>query len=153
MFYKRLGKSCHSLLDEGVARLDLSIGIVSHIYNGLYTVVAINSEVGGLVTGAVFPLADTYCREVFETGKTLALTEINGVPGMRLHPLYLDIRLEAYLSTPIFHKEKVWGTVNFSSAKLHKPFTQEDRALVEGYALTIGQWLDEMSAPPRAQSR
>jgi len=147
MLQNKLRKSCHTLLDEGVQQLDLPIGIVSHIYNGLYAIVGINSALGELVDNAVFPLEKTYCRDVFESRKTLAITEIDGVPGMRLHPLYLDLPLEAYIGTPIMHKGAVWGTVNFSSSKLHKAFTAKDKALVKNYARTVSEWLDQMDAP------
>ncbi|MGZ0654719.1 GAF domain-containing protein [Coraliomargarita sp. W4R53] len=147
MLHQQLRKSCHHLLDEGVKQLGLPIGIVSHIYNGLYKIIAINSEMGELVDNAIFPLEKTYCRAVFESRKTLAITTIDGVPGMRLHPLYLDLPLEAYLGTPIMHKGSVWGTVNFSSSKVHQAFTTEDCALVEGYARTVSQLLSDLDAP------
>ena len=153
MFYKQLSQSCLRLLDEGVDQLDLSIGIVSHIYNGYYTIIAINSEVGDFVKDATFPLEKTYCREVFESGKTKAIAEIDGVPGLRLHPLYLELPLEAYLGAPIRHHGEVWGTVNFSASKVHKPFTRQDKALVEGYARTIAGWLNEMDSAPSNASR
>ncbi|MDQ8208726.1 GAF domain-containing protein [Coraliomargarita sp. SDUM461003] len=147
MLHQQLRKSCHSLLDEGVERLDLPVGIVSHIYNGLYKVIAINSEMGELVDNAIFPLEKTYCRAVYESQETLAITSIDGIAGMRLHPLYLELPLEAYLGTPIMHKGRVWGTVNFSSSKLHAAFTDRDRALVEAYAATVSEWLAAMDAP------
>ncbi|MGJ8653399.1 MAG: GAF domain-containing protein [Opitutaceae bacterium] len=148
MFHKELRVSCHQLLDEGVKRLDLPIGIVSHIYSGLYTIISINSEVTGFVAGAIFPLNNTYCRDVFESGQTKAITDIEGVPGMRLHPLYLNLPLEAYIGAPIFHNGSVWGTINFSSTQIHAPFTSGNIALVESYAHAIGAWLDEIDAIP-----
>lgn len=155
MFHKDLADACHKLLKEGVAELGMPVGIVSHIYSGLYHIVAINHPMGEMISGAVFPLSDTYCRDVFTTKKTIAITEIDGVEGLRLHPLYATLPLEAYISAPIFHQDKqvVWGTVNFTSPKTRTAFTAADIKLVENYAKQISQWLAIMNKPKRKASR
>ncbi|WPJ95806.1 GAF domain-containing protein [Coraliomargarita algicola] len=147
MLHQKLRISCHRILDAGVKQLDVPIGIVSHIYNGLYRVIAINSEMGELVENAVFPLEKTYCRDVYQSGKAMALTDIDHVPGLRLHPLYLSLPLEAYIGAPIIRKDSVWGTVNFSSSKLHDAFTEQDLAYVESCARQVSELLADMDAP------
>jgi GAF domain-containing protein len=148
MFPAPLIKFCHGLLNEGAARLDMPIGIVSRVYNDLYQVVAINSASGPLVEGACFPIQATYCRDVIKSGKTLAITEIDGMPGMRRHPLYVKMPLEAYISAPIFHDGEPWGTVNFTSINIRAPFSPEEIRLVEGYAAKIAEKLGEMDHSP-----
>ena len=147
MFPRSLIDNCHKLLDEGAVELGLPVGIVSHIFNGNYQIVAINCGTMQMMDGSVFPLQDTYCRDVYQSGKTIAVTEIDGVKGMRLHPLYIKLPLEAYLSSPIRHHDRVWGTVNFTSPKTREPFTAFDIQLVEGYASQISEELGQLDRP------
>ncbi len=151
MIPKQLTDSCNELVNQGVKQLEMPIGIVSHIYNGQYEIITINSEIDDFIQGAVFPLSNTYCRDVYQTDKTIAITEIDHVLGMKLHPLYVSLPLEAYISAPIHHNGCVWGTVNFTSAKIRPSFGNADIELVEQYADTISKWLtdiDEISRAP-----
>lgn len=140
MTTQNLNNICKEVLSDGTQALILDTGVVSHIHNDHYEIVAVKSATNAFVAGEVFELNGTYCREVYRTGKTLALTEIEGVPGLRNHPLYLDLSLEAYISAPIFHNDKVWGTVNFTSMKIRsQAFSHMDITLVENFAKRISQ--------------
>ena len=150
MLPTQLVDSCHELINQGVEQLDMPVGIVSHIYNDLYEIVTINSEMDEFIQGAVFPLSNTYCRDVYRTDKTIAITEIDHVLGMQLHPLYVSLPVEAYISAPINHNGSVWGTINFTSAKIHPAFTKAEIELVEQYAETIGKCLAEIDLVSRA---
>ena len=150
MIPKELVDSCHKLVNAGVKELDMPIGIVSHIYNGLYEIIAINSEMGAFIHGAVFPLEQTYCRDVFHTDKTIAITEIGNVAGLQLHPLYVSIPLEAYISAPIHHDDEVCGTINFTSTTLHQPFAKADIQRVEQYAKQISEFVEKVGVISRA---
>jgi GAF domain-containing protein len=147
MFPEPLIHACHEIVNQGVEQLKMPVGIVSHIYNDVYQIVTINREMGVLVNGAVFALSDTYCRDVYRADATLAITEIDGQPGMVRHPLYVNLPVEAYISAPIHHAGAVWGTVNFTSTELRKPFSTTEQKLVEGYAEQIGRFLDEIDTP------
>ena len=149
MLQKELRISCYELLDNGSKRLELPVGIVSHVYNNLYQVVAINLRQGDLIPGATFPVDQTYCRDVVEKDKTVAITEIDGVHGLQRHPLYVSMPLEAYIGAPIHHKGAVWGTINFSSPKCRNAFSKDEIKQVESYAQAIGKQLDEIDALPR----
>lgn len=150
MLPTQLIDSCHKLVNQGVEQLDMPVGIVSHIYNDLYEIVTINSEMNEFIHGAVFPLSNTYCRDVYRTDTTIAITQIDNVLGMQLHPLYVRLPIEAYISAPIHHKHSVWGTVNFTSTKIHPSFEQSDIDLVEQYADKISKWLAGHDAISRA---
>jgi GAF domain-containing protein len=150
MIPKELVDSCHKVVNTGVNELDMPIGIVSHIYNGLYEIIAINSEMGAFIHGAVFPLEQTYCRDVFHTDKTIAITEIGNVAGLQLHPLYVSTPLEAYISAPIHYDDQVWGTINFTSTTLHQPFAKADIQRVEQYAKKISEFVEEVGVISRA---
>ncbi len=123
------------------------VGIVSHIYNDTYQIVAISTVTGALKEGSILPLRQTYCRDVFESKHTIALTEIDGTPGLQKHPLYVKMPLEAYISAPISFEKEIWGTVNFTSIAQHKGFTKENILLVENYAKHIEEMLIELNTP------
>ena len=146
MFPESLIHDCHEIVNEGVEQLKMPVGIVSHIYNDVYQIVTINSEMGVLINGAVFSLNDTYCRDVYRSDALLAITEIDGQPGMVRHPLYVSLPVEAYISAPIHHAGEVWGTINFTSTKLRKPFSKAQQKLVKGYADKISQLLAAIDA-------
>lgn len=135
-----LKKQCESLLKEGCKKLGMSMGVVSHIKDNRYEIIAVHSDTGVFVAGESFPLGDTFCREVVSSAKTVAITEIDGVPGMQLHPLYHVLALEAYISTPVFDDGKVWGTLNFSSMKVRPDkFTDDEINYVESLAFEISR--------------
>lgn len=124
-----------NILSTGLEALSLTLGVVSHIENDLYKIVAVISENDVFVPGEVFRLHDTYCREVIEDCKTLALTKLNGKSGLCAHPLYTKIPLEAYIGTPIYKNGNVWGTLNFSSQKIKDhAFKDEEIAMIEKLA-------------------
>lgn len=126
------------ILTEGRHRFGAMLGIVSQIHNGTYGIFAASSATGIPEAGDRYPLAAVYCREVVECRHTVAITEINGEQGMRLHPLYDAIPCEFYISSPIFVGGEVWGTLNFTSfTKRDAPFSVEDIAYNEANAMKI----------------
>lgn len=133
---------CNKLLAEGRALLKLETGIVSHIKDNEYHVVAISSNTDAFQVGEVFPLESTYCRDVYAKAVTLALTEIDGVPGLQLHPLYDVLPLETYISTPILVEGEIWGTLNFSGMRRREaPFNDQDVEWIIASARRISRHL------------
>ncbi len=134
----QLKKYCVSVLEEGRSRLGLMLGIVSRVVGNTYEVVAVSSDTGIPHAGDQYPLDAVYCREVIQTMATVTITEIDGVKGMSLHPLYGLIPCEAYISSPINIHGKVWGTLNYTSLdKRMTPFSAEDIAFNEDRAARI----------------
>ena len=133
---------CDDILKQGVKKLGLPTGIVSSIDDPFYTVVAVLSPKVVFKPGDSFSLVDTYCREVYETRATVAYTHYAGNPGLRKHPLYTDMPIEAYISCPIKLEGEVWGTLNFSDTTIRdKPFTEEDILFLESSAEAISRAL------------
>ncbi len=147
MFPKTLTDYCHQLLEVGARQLDLPVGVVGCIQNDIYRIVAINRSLEAMKEGSVCPLKNTYCSDVYRTGRTIALTEAGGIEGIQSHPLYLEMPLVAYISAPIRHHEHIWGTVNFRSdqPRPHPEFTEEDIQLIEAYALLIHKKLLQLA--------
>ena len=133
------------ILTEGNNRLSTTMGIVSHIENDEYKIVAVKSIGDVFVSGESFPLYKTYCRDVYSTGETIALTELDGKPGLECHPLYKALPLEAYISTPVLKHGVIWGTLNFSSMVLiSTPFSYGDIEFIESSAKRISLALSEI---------
>ena len=146
MTVSELREYCDYLLIEGNQRLSMPMGVVSHIENFQYVIFAIKSSADLFVLGESFALDDTYCRDVYRSGKTLALTEFDGQPGLQRHPLYENLPLEAYISTPIIHNEIIWGTLNFTSMKIREqPFSIHDIDYVVSLADKVSVKLKELS--------
>ena len=138
MYSPKLKALCNHLLETGREKLSMSMGIVSHIECDRYEIVAVSSLTGVFVAGEDFELKDTYCRDVYEQKKTIALTELEGIAGLQLHPLYESLPLEAYISTPIFVDNKGWGTVNFSCMKIRdNNFSSDEVEFIESAAQKI----------------
>lgn len=136
----------NEILNEGNKLFSTTMGIVSHIENDEYEIVAVKSIANVFVAGESFPLSQTYCRDVYSTGKTIALTELEGKPGLQCHPLYKDLPIEVYISTPIQKHWKIWGTLNFSSIVLRpQPFSDSDIDFVKSSAERISLALSAMS--------
>lgn len=140
-------KICESVLAIGVEHFAMSTGIVSHIVDNEYKIIAVLSPGNVFVAGDIFQLNDTYCREVVDKGRTIALTQLNGVPGLRKHPLYAGLPLESYIAAPIIVDNKIWGTLNFSSMKIRsQPFSLNDVETIELYAAKIQSILEAQSS-------
>lgn len=140
MQQSKFRKQAEALLKEGRKKLDMTLGIVSRVYDDQYEIMAVSSLTKVFVAGEAFALRDTYCRDVVAQATTIALTEIDGRPGLQKHPLYDTLPLEAYISAPLIYEggtseKSVWGTINFSTMKLrNKPFSAEEIAFVENAA-------------------
>ena len=129
---------CEHLLRAGKSILDLQLGIVSYVYNDDYKLIAINDVSNEYKAGDIVKLDKTYCREVVESGNSIALTEINGIKGLREHPLYVENTIEAYIGSPIYLNSEIWGTVNFSSVNVRSNvFSKAEISLVDSFAKLI----------------
>ena len=140
MYSNQILSLANSLLSEGRNRFSMPMGVVSRIENNEYKIIAISSKTGVFIPGESFKLMNTYCRDVYESGKTIALTKMKGCKGLNKHPLYESLPLEAYISSPIIVKDKVWGTINFSSMTLRtNTFSEEDIQFNEDAASQISR--------------
>ncbi|WP_150911564.1 PAS domain-containing protein [Marinobacter halotolerans] len=95
--------------------LDLPIGIVSEINSRVYSVRWFAAPEGsGLESGASFALEDTYCSMLFEKNESLAISHM-AKSDYRHKKCYNVFGLESYLAAPIYVRDRLFGTLNFSS--------------------------------------
>lgn len=111
-----------------VCRVDISNGIID-----LLNVIA-PAEIE-LKRGDELPLKNTFCSITFAQDFPLSVEHV-GNSELKNHPCYLTTGLESYIGTPIWVNNIKYGTINFSSHKPHKPFTEADKNLVS----LMGRW-------------
>jgi hypothetical protein len=120
--------------------LNMETAIVSYINNDTYTLVLVDSDMDGVFeTGMVFPLEDTYCRDVYKFNQVMRYNHVGSMDNMLQHPVYQSVKLESYLAAPINDKtNNVLGTVNFTSLFTKEAnFTDQEVKLVKNLAAYI----------------
>lgn len=123
----KLSEDFHEDLKQIRNELHADFVIISHIDGTDYTVMDIASDFDVITQGQHFDTEDTFCNDVVSTGKLVRYAHVGSVHELTLHPVYTAMQLEAYLGLPLFYKEKVVGTLNFSYYDPRQPdFTEED---------------------------
>ena len=129
-------------LTTGCEILGLSTGIVSHIQDCTYRILAVETNLA-IEAGAEFDLKDTYCTAVVREGRTVSYNEVGKIATMQTHPVYQNLKLESYIGTPIFVRGKIYGTLNFSDTEVRQAsFQPQERELIELMAQSIGRFIE-----------
>ena len=132
----------HEYLVSGIEVFGLETGIVSEIKDETYIVRDVISPLEVLEKGQEFALEDTYCREVIKSRQVLGFPKVGELEYMNCHPVYQNLKLEAYLSSPIFVGDELFGTLNFTSvAAREHGFSVHERNLVVLMANAIGAFI------------
>ncbi|MBL6448598.1 GAF domain-containing sensor histidine kinase [Fulvivirga sp. 29W222] len=131
-----------SYLKVGLQIFNMKIGIVSKINDAEYLVCNCISQIQQIESGTIFPLEGTYCREVVKTNSVIGLPHVGLLKEMKTHPVYINMKLESYISAPIYVDEVLFGTLNFSSTQPRKyGFSEHERDLIAMMANAIGAFL------------
>ncbi len=131
-------------LQTGLRFFNMAAGIVSRISDGQYIVLAVEPDSMGLASGDTMSLGDTYCSVVVDKDVTVAVAHAREDAALCGHPAYREMRLEAYLATPIRVNGEIFGTLNFTSPEARKrPFDDTDVELIELMAGRIGQIIEQ----------
>ena len=135
-----LRKRLSVILQQGLDYFSLELGIVSHIADSLYTVIASESKTISIPDGTQYALKDTYCTDVVRTNKTKYFEDAATISELIKHPCYLNTQLRAYIGTPVFKDNSFWGTLNYSSLRPRKiPYSEADVEFLENQAKQIAQ--------------
>lgn len=145
-YSKSFLSTCYKKLEMGLSKFDLDLGIVSHIENEIYHLVAVKDSSDTFKVGENFSIGDTYCREVWNKGTSVSIPMKNNERKIQDHPLYANLPLEAYISSPILYDSKIWGTINFSSTNTKPSFSQNDILYAERLASDIAAALFEANS-------
>ena len=126
------------LLQLGLDRFELDIGIVSHIQGETYEVVAAVAPAGvQLGKGDTFEFAETYCSVTVGADGPVGF-ERAGETSFASHPAYGIFKLESYIGIPLYKGPEFFGTLNFSSAAAReRKFEEVDLDSLK----LMGSWL------------
>jgi len=129
------------LLDElklGRSFLDMDYGIVSYIQDNTYHIIEFSGVDEPFKKGDSFPLNMVYCSVVYYSRELFGVHNIQNPEGRKLHPLYENIKLNAYIGLPIYKDNQVYGTLNFSSKEVREePFSSSQISFLKDTALLI----------------
>ena len=132
-----------AILNEGLKAFDLSLGIISHIEGERYSLLAVSPTSGDISAGMVFELKNTYCQQVVRERRIISVEHAGTHPDFNSHPVYIGMRLESYISAPIWVREKLWGTINFSSTQIRTiSFSEDDYEFISLMAEGIGSLIE-----------
>lgn len=122
-----------ALLEQGLAKTGMMVGILSCIDDESYTVM-VNEPKEALSPGEHFALGETPCSLVCEQEVPIAFHSASSV-GFETHPAYDKFSIEAYIGAPVQRNGTFYGTINFSDVnERHIPFGQSDIAFVTALA-------------------
>jgi len=133
----------HEFLVSGIEVFGLETGIVSQITaDHIYHVCDVVSPLEMLSKGQEFELDETYCREVIKSQKVLGFPEVGKLHYMNCHPVYQNLKLEAYLAAPIVVGDELFGTLNFTSRyRRERGFSRHEHDLILLMANSIGSFI------------
>ena len=128
----------NALLTLGTVQFGLDVGALAKVEGDRYEVVQGISSGGGVCSGTVLPLSETYCAEALKLADAVSF-ENAGATERRESCTYQNSGLESYLGTPVRVNGAVWGTLCFAGFQPHpRLFTSGDRELLRLMAQWIG---------------
>lgn len=129
-------------IQTGCSVLNFAAGAIGRIHDEHYTFLAVQSDIASLVPNLTVKLSDAYCGKVAEQRKTVTFHHVGEMEQMRCHPLYQSLKLESYISTPIFVEEKLYGTLCFFSQQPRLDgFENHEKEIIELMAQSIGKYI------------
>jgi diguanylate cyclase (GGDEF)-like protein len=116
------------LLDMGLERFGLDIGILSKIEQNDYIIQSCIAPASfSIKTGDQFDLSATYCSITCAAKGPVALEHVAKDAKLAIHPAYKAFSLESYIGIPIRLNDELYGTLNFSSPNpIHRKFLDTD---------------------------
>jgi PAS domain S-box-containing protein len=134
------------LLAMGRREFGMDIGVLAHVEDTRYEVIATQLPNNINVKGAILDLRQTYCHDTLQAQKPLCI-ESAGTSKWQNHPGYTAFKLEAYIGTPLVVAGNTYGTLCFSSfTPRQKVFKALDKELLRLMAQWIGGEIERQQA-------
>ncbi|MFP4293301.1 MAG: PAS domain S-box protein [Cyclobacteriaceae bacterium] len=123
--------------------LKLSMGVISRIEVGKCHIEHFVRRETGLpeLANQEVELDYSYCSLAYQKNDVVAISYM-GQSEYAQHQAYRLYGLESYIGAPIWVEGKLYGTVNFSSLKARKPFSEEEKEFVRMLARWVGATLE-----------
>ncbi|WOD40317.1 response regulator [Nodosilinea sp. E11] len=127
-------------LRTGCRMLGFSGGIVGRIDGPDYVAKAMVANLPGLEPDLRCSLDDTFCGMAIRHQITVSFDHVGAIPELRTHPIYQQLKLEAYLGTPIVVEGDVYGSLCFfDTAPRPQGFKQHETEIIELMAQSISK--------------
>jgi PAS domain S-box-containing protein len=141
-------------IQTGCQILGFPAGAVGQIQAQTYTFLAVQSPEKALTSGLTANLNETFCGKVAEQQATVTFHHVGRMPEMQQHPLYLALKLESYIGTPIWVDGELFGTLCFFSRDPRpQVFANYECEIVELMAQSIGKFIQhELTEAKRKQA-
>jgi len=131
------------ILILGTETFGLSIGVLSKIRQGTYTVMCVVDPDESMVQGQHFLLENTYCGYTISQDDIVALSDIGDSP-LSDHPCYLNFNLQSHLAVPVKVGGEIYGTINFSGYTPHDGFNKQAQQIIKVFSTWVGQELEQL---------
>ena len=126
----------------GADYLGLPLGIVSEVNGDDYRVHVQVSPADALSDNQLFHLPQCFCVETLRGQDVMAVHHTGNSP-LAHHPCYLSTQLECYIGAPVWVKDTVYGTLNFSSPEVRtSEFSDYECDFVRVLARWVGGTLE-----------
>lgn len=138
------------LLQMGLQRFELDIGILSKVEGDKYTVqYCVTPEGVPLSQGDSFDYQATYCEITCRASCPISIEHCGAHDLYATHPAYQAFGLESYIGIPIYVDNEIYGTLNFSSpTPYYRKFKEMDIDVMK----LMASWI-EVELVRRAQEQ
>lgn len=141
-FYPTLEARFQDYLQTGCELLQMSIGLIGKVSEGIYTLEFVYPNLGQFVINQTFPLEETFCVEAIRIQGTVVQTHISQDLVWKELQRYHALKLESYIGTPIWVGDRIYGVLSFTSQEpKSSPFKPEDYEIIELMAQGLGDFL------------
>jgi len=140
---RHANEQIQALLAMGCERFNTTLGILAHIQGQRYEIMQISGASNRLAPGTVLSLKETYCGETASLDTPLSF-EHAAISRWREHLAYQSSRQEAYIGTPVYIGDQLYGTLCFCDPHPRlTPFSTVDHELIQLMARWIGAVIEQ----------
>ena len=141
------------LLEVGCDLLDLPLGTLTRIDDGVQRIVAVHGGGVDIEPGTEASLSKAYCRRTIESEGLLGLRDAPE-EGWEADPAYEAWGLACYLGGKVLVEGELYGTVCFASEEpREEPFTAAERSVVELLVQWVSHELTQQAVTERLRQR
>ena len=140
------------VLDVVAQLLNTRLVAISRIEGCTYTVMAVVDQHHGVRAGQIYPLFDTFCMAMLETGQPLRIDDTTqAVQALRSVPQKLELDVRSYLGVPLHMPDgRVFGSLWAADPRPHH-FGENDVALLQLFARLLTPELEQAEQTKRVE--
>ncbi|MDB9311711.1 adenylate/guanylate cyclase domain-containing protein [Spirulina sp. CS-785/01] len=141
--YNNFADRTQDYLKTGAELLGFVVGFMSGISGDQYTIESVYSLMDFVKVRDQFSVADTYCARVLQNAETVAYDRVTDVAELT-HccetAFYKKYKFEAYLGTPIWVNNTIYGTLCFAASYPRlEGFCTQEKEIIELISQSLGK--------------